>query len=628
MSTRAHAAILIVLAFAVYATGIQAPFHLDDHLWIVDDPGIRDLWPFDGYRNRPFLMFTLSLNYAISGPDPVAFRLTNIAIHACAALLLYGIVRRTLMLPRFGSIAPTTVNGIAFAVASLWVVHPLNTEAVTYLWQRCESQMGMFFLAAIYSTLRHAEGQKRALWMSLTILSCLLGFATKETMVAIIPTLLVYDWVMINGTLRGALRARWPVYGMFAAIIVAGVTVVLPNTSTSIGNMTWWEFVRSQPGIVLDYIRLTLLPYPQCFDYGLKPTESLLLIAGATLVIGALLAYTVRELLKKSWQGLAAAWFFLTLAPTSSFIPTNDLMWEYRMYLPSIGLIALAVGGGRVLCARWKVAPGHVLLGALLAYGALAALRNWDYRSEVALWQASAAQQPENARAHVSLVRPLIEAGEPYKALEHARRGFELNPDFLARWKLARALTATGDLEAAIEQCELCAKQRKRDVKVRRQIGRLHMRLKHPKRAAAAYRKAVKFAPDDPGLRSEFARVCAEIGLLAEAENNFKEALRLNPKQAASIGVLALNASRNKRSAGQRALGLRVALLTVDITGRKEAGPLVTLARVYEALGRPKLARAAYDEALRLPQVIGDPPKRAHIERMRDGKAGRLPVGN
>ena len=238
MSSRAHAFALIALAFGVYAFGMAAPFVLDDKVMIVTDPAIRDLWSFGSYPNRPVLMFTLSLNYALSGPDPVAFRITNIAIHAIAALLLYGVVRRTLRLPRVRSVAPDAVNGVAFAVAALWVVHPLNTQAVTYVWQRGESMMGLFFLGAIYATLRSAEGPRKGLWTGVAIVSCLLGFGTKETMVAVIPVLLLYDWVLISGTLRAALRARWPIYAMFAAVVAVGALVVLPNTSTPRGSFS------------------------------------------------------------------------------------------------------------------------------------------------------------------------------------------------------------------------------------------------------------------------------------------------------------------------------------------------------------------------------------------------------
>ena len=140
-----------------------------------------------------------------------------------------------------------------------------------------------------------------------------------------------------------------------------GALVVLPNTSTTRGSFSTWEYASSQPGVVLDYLRLSAAPYPLCFDWGIQPPDSLLGVIPAAIVIFGLLALTVRQLLRRSWQGVCGAWFFLALAPTSSFIAINDLMVEYRMYLPLVAVIAFAVAGGRALCARVGAPPLSIL---------------------------------------------------------------------------------------------------------------------------------------------------------------------------------------------------------------------------------------------------------------------------
>ncbi|MEC7726053.1 MAG: glycosyltransferase family 39 protein, partial [Planctomycetota bacterium] len=498
MSGRTQAMILVALAFVSYATGISGPFLLDDNVFILTDKGIRDLWPFDGYRNRPVLMFTLSLNYALTGADPVTFRLTNIAIHACAALLLYGVVRRTLTLPRCGPMAPELARGIAFAVAAIWVVHPLNVTAVTYIWQRCESQMGLLFLGAIYSTLRAHESPQRRRWPLLTIACCLLGFGTKETMVTVIPVLLLYDWVLISGSLRGALLARLPLYSIFVAVILVGVFVVLPNSSTSRGDFKTWEYASSQPGVVLDYLRLAVTPYPLCFDWGLQPAEGGLDVALPSLALGALLAFTIRQLLKRSWQGVAGAAFFLVLAPTSSFIVINDLMCEYRMYLPLIAVIAFGVAGGRRLCARLEISTKPLLAVVIAILSGLSIARNWDFRSELSVWESTLDVQPDNWRAHLCLVQPNLEAGDKEGAMHHAQRAFDLRPDFESGWKLAQMLFETGDMQGALERCEACLKLRKRDPKAHQQMGRLCLKMNLRERAIKAFRKSVRLAPKNP----------------------------------------------------------------------------------------------------------------------------------
>ena len=616
VTPRAHAAALIALAFGVYASGLAAPFVLDDKVMIVTDPAIRDLWSFGSYPNRPVLMFTLSLNYALSGPDPVAFRITNIAIHAIAALLLYGVVRRTLGLPRLGSMAPDAVNGVAFAVAALWVVHPLNTQAVTYVWQRSESMMGMFFLGAIYATVRSADGGSRGRWTALAVASCLLGFGTKEVMVAVIPVLLIYDWVLLSGSLGAALRARWPLYATLAAVAAIGVAVVLPNTSTSYGRVSASQYAASQPGIVLDYLRLALAPYPLCFDWGVKPTSRLLVIVPSLLAIIGMLAWTARELWRRSWRGVAGAWFFLVLAPTSTLVPVNDLKCEYRMYVPLAALTALGVAAGRTLCARWRVSPKLAMALALLLYGGLAVLRNRDYRSEIALWESSVAVQPKNTRAHVSLVTPYIAAGEPEQALRHARQAFGIKKTFATRWALAEALDAAGKPKAALKHCKVCADLRKRDAKVQQQMGRIYLKLNQSGFAADAYRRSIELAPEDASFHEEFARVCVGVGWLKEAEKHLREALRIEPARAVMLGFRALQSAAKPRSVKEAEIALRTALLIVKATDRREPDPLVALARVHAALGKPDLARRVFTEALNLPTVQQDAARRLQIERL------------
>lgn len=612
-----HGAILVALAFVAYATGITGPFLLDDNVFILTDQGIRDLWPFDGYRNRPVLMFTLSLNYALTGPDPVTFRLTNIAIHACAALLLYGVVRRTLMLPRCGAMAPDIARGIAFAVAAIWVVHPLNVTAVTYVWQRCESQMGMLFLGAIYSTLRAHESPQRRLWPALTIACCLLGFGTKETMVAVIPVLLIYDWALISGSLRGAVRARWPLYSIFAAIILVGVFVVLPNSSTSRGDFKTWEYASSQPGVVLDYLRLAVAPYPLCFDWGLEPAKGGLDVALPSLALGALLVLTIWQLLRRSWRGVAGAAFFLVLAPTSSFIVINDLMCEYRMYLPLIAVIAFGVAGGRRLCARLGISPKPLLAGALIIYGGLSIARNWDFRSESSVWESTLDVQPDNWRAHLCLVQPNLDAGDKERAMHHAQRAFDLRPDFESGWKLAQMLFETGDMQGALERCEACLLLRKRDATAHQQMGRLCLKMNLRERAIKAFRKSVKLSPKRPSIHEEWALKCLSpaLKLYKEAEKHLRQALELEPDRLSRISGMALQAAANRQSASQRQQGLQLAMLTVIATDEGEPMALATLGRVHLALGQRKQARQAFSKALRVPKLRANPQLQAQIER-------------
>ncbi len=278
-------------ALAAYANTFGVPFVFDDPPSILDNPGIRHLWPiWDAFRpqapastvdGRPLANFTLAVNYAISGTDVWSYHALNLLIHICAGLTLFGVVRRTLLLAwRKGqsakgisssqsSTGPVTApfrplaltsyplalglgnaTFLAFAIALLWTLHPLQTEAVTYVVQRVESLMGLFYLLTLYCFIRGAEGTTGPqttdhetkgpkdektkgpfrtgvpwslgplvpwsfgpqVWHFLSVACCFLGMATKEVMVTAPAMVFLYDRTFLAGTFREAWRRRWKLH--------------------------------------------------------------------------------------------------------------------------------------------------------------------------------------------------------------------------------------------------------------------------------------------------------------------------------------------------------------------------------------------------------------------------------
>ncbi len=160
--------LVIVVGVLAYSNSFTGPFIFDDAVAIQRNPQIRSLIPYklpsDGptaISGRPVVIFSFALNYAISRLDVVPYHVANLLIHLLAALLLYAVVRRTLLRRDRFAASATALSGL---IAAIWIAHPLGTQAVTYLCQRCESLASLFFLAAIYCVIRAAEG--RAKWAS------------------------------------------------------------------------------------------------------------------------------------------------------------------------------------------------------------------------------------------------------------------------------------------------------------------------------------------------------------------------------------------------------------------------------------------------------------------------------
>ena len=259
------AALIALAAGIVYFNSFQGKLLFDDQIWIVDNPYVHRLWPVwpiifpakaaaGQIGGRPLVSLTLALNYWAGGTDPRGYHAVNLAIHILAAWVLFGVVRRTLLLWPPRSSQPAIVDGdaenslsppppasssrfaaaatpLAFAAALIWTVHPLQTAAVTYVIQRTESMVALFYLLTLYCVIRGAASVRNAgNWYMAATLSCLAGMLTKEVMATGPLIVLLYDRTFLSGSFKKALAERLDVY-----LCLAATWVVIPWVLISTG---------------------------------------------------------------------------------------------------------------------------------------------------------------------------------------------------------------------------------------------------------------------------------------------------------------------------------------------------------------------------------------------------------
>ncbi|MCP5021998.1 MAG: tetratricopeptide repeat protein [bacterium] len=589
--------LLTLLCFGLYWGSLSAPWHLDDWSFIAGDPSIQQFWPIGGHVNRPVLTFSLVLNNAFCGLDPAGFRFVNVLIHACTASLLFALLQRLLRSGRLGAKAADGAQALAFSISALWMAHPINTMAVTYVWQRSESLMGLFFIATLYSVQRCSEGFRPKSWGVLAVALCLLGIGTKEVMVAVIPVALILDAVLLAPSLREALRRRWALHGSLVLILTALLVIVAPRTSTSQGELGRWVYAASQPGVVVDYIRLSILPWPLCFDYDRAPAQGLLAIILPSIPIVGALGATLWGLMRRSWMGVAGALFFLVLAPTSSFVEINDLMVEYRLYLPLLAPVTLLSALAWVLWDRWKPRlPLTALFLAVLCVLSLATIRrNQDYSTNERLWKSVLEVSPTNVCAMNCLAAGYLESNEPSKAIPHALRATGVQPGFYAaHMNLGTALKLTGDLAGAVEEFKLACKIRPR-AKERCHIGQIFLELDQPRKAESQFRLALARKPNMIEARLGIARARMAIGSYKLAKRALLRIVEHNPDHAEAWFLLGTT-ERELGLLEQSAIALERA---VEIDDRK---PLAwtNLARISVMLRRWERAAQAFGQAVKL----------------------------
>ena len=447
------AALIVLAAVAVYAGSLRGPFVFDDPASIVDNPTIRDLRrlgtvlsPPGGMlavEGRPVVNLTLAVNWALGREEVLGYHLFNVALHALTALALFGLVRRTLLLPATAARFGDSATGIAAVVASLWAVHPLQTETVNVVVHRGEGMMALCYLGTFYAVVRSATSARPGRWHAAAAVACGVGAGCKEIIVTAPLTVLLYDRIFLAASWREiARRRRWLYAGLLAswALLVLLVSGFYEPGGT--GGMAQrlgpWSYLLLQPSNVLRYLGLSFWPHPLVLDYGMESPGPVVTVLPAVLAVTALLGATAWALHRAPRVGFLGAAFFLVLAPTTTILPlASQTTAEKRMYLPLAAVLTLVVLGGaaawrRLGSGRGAGWPGRApLLAAALvivALGSQTVRRNHDYRSGVAIWSDTVAKRPDNARAHYNLGRELALRRDAAGALAQFDRSLELDP--------------------------------------------------------------------------------------------------------------------------------------------------------------------------------------------------------
>ena len=494
MSVNGRRALLSVLLIAAaglwaYRTSAAVPFLFDDEPAIVTNPHVRHLWPvWDAVAappgdttvaGRPILSLSFALNYAVGGLHAWGYHAANVLIHLLTALLLFGIVRRTLVSSRDAPVAPW----LALAVSLLWVVHPLTTQAVTYVSQRAESLMGLWYLLTLYGAIRGWEGPHPARWHAAAIASCALGMGTKEVMASAPIIVLLHERAFVGGSVRECLRRRRWFYAGLATtwLLLAVLIAASPRMgSTGLGNPRLpgpFRYGLTQCGVILHYLRLALWPRPLVFDYGWPAAVPSPALLPSVLLIGALIALTAWGLWRRHPLGFLGAWIVLILAPTSSLLPIKDAAFEHRMYLPLMAVITLLVVAAELLIrrlaslTRQRVVAMGLAACAVIGLGTATIVRQHAYRSALALWRDTVAKRPMNARAHNNLGVALSRAGRFDDAATHWFTSLALDPTQAdAHYNLGRLYAQQGRFAAAVPQFRQAVRLRPNDWEAYRRL--------------------------------------------------------------------------------------------------------------------------------------------------------------
>jgi tetratricopeptide (TPR) repeat protein len=618
-------AVIVLAGLAAYHNSLSGPFVFDDISSISENSTIRDLSSISDIFSppvertvggRPLVNLSLAINYALGGTDVWGYHAMNLAIHLLAGLALFGVVRRTLARP-----LPADATLLAFAVALLWTVHPLQTEAVTYTVQRSESLMGLCYLLTFYCFIRGVQYQepsgsavgasagpnqaeqpdsgRQNRWFRFSVAACLLGMASKEVMVSAPVMVLLYDRTFVAGSFQEAWRRRRRVYlGLAATWLLLGYLVASVGGnrggSSGVGSgASFGAYALTQFPAVMDYLWLSVWPHPLVFDYGAQWVKDVVDIVPAALALIGLVAGTLLALNRQPVIGFVGAWFFSILAPTSIMPGPRQTMAEHRMYLALPVVISLVVLGSYAWGGRRTV---FAWLALAIGLGWLTVSRNENYRSELSIWGDTVAKCPGNQWSQVNLGMALYDQGRTTQALRHFEKSLQLAPDnFGAHNDLGLALAKLGRLPEAVNQYETALRLRPTFPEAHNDLGLALLELDRPAEALGHFETALRLNPGLATVCFNLGKTLAKLGRLEEAIARYEQAIQFNPRDAGACTNLGNVLVRMGR--------VSQAIAWYETAGRLDPGDAMAqynLAMALAQVGRTSEAIDHFQAALRL----------------------------
>lgn len=480
------AALIVAAVLVAFSPALPGPFLFDDADALPGNPAIERpasavaaLSPprATTLTGRPVTHFSFVLNATLNratGIDrdsagklrALGFRAGNVLLHLITGLLLFGLARHTMRGQRYSGWWSEHAETAAAAIVAIWLLHPLQTEPVNYVVQRTEVLASLFYVGTLFAWARawDASPPKRRAWRIVAVVLCVAGMGSKEMAVTAPLMVVLYDRAFATRSWRELLGDRERVAGYLALFASTGVvfyTLLTNSRESTVGfdaGMPVFTYLLSQGWAIMHYLRLAVWPSGLTLDYGREPVGAVGLPGLALLTLGGLFTvYAWVRAERLGWLAFTASWFYVILAPSSSFVPiVTEIAAERRMYLPLAAVVLLAAVGIVTLLRRlppkayrhtWLIPVAVCAAGALITFN-----RSKYYRSAEVIWRDAVQKRPTNARAKLNLGGQLLISDPP--RLDEAERlfveGVQLEPTDPSLWyNLGEVAIGRGDLSRA-----------------------------------------------------------------------------------------------------------------------------------------------------------------------------------
>jgi protein O-mannosyl-transferase len=569
-----------ISVFIIYSNTFNSPFVFDDITSIVEKKSIRDLSNYfyleKLLKPRAVVDLTFSINYHYGKLDVFGYHIVNILIHILNGILVYFLVitileqqsRQAIL-----GIQPVcnhpahSIKTIVLFSSLLFVVHPIQTQAVTYTAQRYASMAAMFYMASLFLYLKARIVQEKeksreqdakikkldamlnlkySYIYTLSAFCGVLAFLSKQNTASLPGAIVLVEYLLIDRTWQGwKKKALWFFLGfglwILFALFITGffgdgfegrrlledVSGMMRETET----VSRWQYLCTQFNVLVVYIRLLFLPVNQNLDY-MYPFKSGFFdsyTAFAFIFLFCIALIGIWQIKKRPVVSLGIFWFFITLSVESSIIPIGDALFEHRLYLPMFGFSLMAPYLLFDVFFKYKKFVIYFLLIIILSLGLATYQRNNIWKSVRTLWSDVVLKNPKNYRAYNNLGIGMFLKGHTIKAIEKFMQSLRIKPDFLeAHNNLGIALRNQGRFEEAIEHYVAALRANPNHPKVYNNIGVVLRKQGRFQEAIDYFIKAIKIDSDYKKAHNNLGSLLEGLGRLDEAIHHYKKVLEIN----------------------------------------------------------------------------------------------------
>jgi len=534
--------ILLFAGFIIYSNSLKNPFAFDDFSSIVNNEDIKKPTIFTNFnRPRYVAIFTLALNYRINELSTFGYHLVNLSIHIINSILVFFLLRLviTLLWQKY----KISINDkIPLITALIFVSHPIQTQAVTYIVQRMASLAALFALLAIFYYLKFRNtNNTKHFYFIISIISALLAYKTKENTATLPLSLIMLDLLLFSNEEKIKKRIFFliPYVVLLAVIPLSFINLNLPiselltdfsQISAQTQKISRSEYLFTEFNVIRTYLRLLILPINQAIDYYYPISNSLFEVKTILSFILIIILIGCLIIIYK-WHPIITIgilWFFIFLLVESSIIPIRDVIFEHRLYLPGIGFFFAQV----YLVYRIFAYLRNEKLATILFICIIITLsvctyhRNKIWSDEIALWQDAANKFPQNARALSNLGVALARNNACNKAIEQLQKALAINDKDSNTWyNLAFCYKTLGLIDKAIPTYKKVLELRPDFQKAAVDLAMIYIARRKTTEAYNVLTEINKYHPEHPYNNALLAHVLCETGNVQKSITDFEKAV-------------------------------------------------------------------------------------------------------